>query len=253
MRTKTEPQNTLCKIKVLHAGLVCKQFQAMQECVQRNTRLECMQKQWKGRKDVLCVCMWLHKDLLIELICSLTFHLLTLSYRSSLLFRSTISCFIWLRRPLTPSPRPPWPRDPYALHCMTFQPNDRATKQLALWGILVPQRTCVTQYLSAWMHSAAHVCALLHCIIPFRETAQALWKTEGEYFQASDREDISSPYSESFVPRMATILCLHTTLQTTPSFKLPFTSYCSHYQIKERRSELLSSLTWSAKSGVERG
>lgn len=75
-------------------------------------------------------------------------------------------------------------------------------------------------YLSAWMYSTVHMCALLYCIIPFSETAQALWKTEGEYFQTTEREDISRLYSESFVPwqpsSASTLLyIISTTIQTT--------------------------------------
>lgn len=125
------------------------------------------------------------------------------------MFRPTVPLYNQLLRLtlLTPDPLTltSQPRDPYGSLCMTFQLNERATKQHALCvcrkhKIFVQQRACPMKYSSAWMYSTVHMCALLYCIILFSETAQALWKTEGEYFQATEREDISLLYSESFVP-----------------------------------------------------
>lgn len=60
----------------------------------------------------------------------------------------------------------------------------------AMWPL--PQlRACPVNYVSVWRHSTLHMYDLLYCAISFSETAQALWKTEGKYFQATEREDNS--------------------------------------------------------------
>ena len=54
-------------------------------------------------------------------------------------------------------------------------------------GIFVRQRARPIKYLSA-RACPAHMCAHSSCIIPLCSTARASWKTEGEYFQTTERQ-----------------------------------------------------------------